>query len=221
MRLINSTPFPNIFQKVAQEDKNYLFQGDIIRECELISTPSTKHLGYLIVSNSCDLRRLDRKTAISLVPIYPFEYLLNKFIKTVTKKVISQKKRDEREGKDYDVESALCSEVAGLIFSEANYERKYTFFISPLEQLGNLPSIAFIEDVKSINKEYTERLLEHRIVSLKSPWKEKLGYMVGNLYNRVATYSPRTSAIKDWWKVAYEREYQEALHYCIDSQSIV
>jgi len=152
---------------------------------------------------------------ISFVPIYPFRCLLQDIIKIVTKKLISQKKKHEREGRDYDVESVLCSKVAELIFSEANYARKYTFFISPLEEFDNIPSTAFIQDVRSINKEYKERLLEYRIVSLKSPWREKLGYMVGNLYNRVATYSPKTSSIKDWWKAAYEKEYREALHKII------
>lgn len=211
MKLINGTPFPNIFKKVEEEDKEYLFQGDIISGCELISTPLTRHLGYLVASNSCDLQRLDRKTVVSLVPIYPFEYTLKGIIETATKRVIAQKKRHEREKTDYDVELALCLEVAELIFSEANYARKYTFFISPLEEFDNLPSIAFIEDVRSINTRFRKRLLEHRIVSLRNPWREKLGYMLGNLYNRIGTYSPKTSLIKGWWKVTYKRDYQEAL----------
>jgi len=211
MKLINGTPFPNIFKRIEEENKEYLFQGDIISACDLISTPKTKHMGYLIASNSCDLQRLDRKTVVSLVPIYPFKYILKGIIETVAKRVIAQKKRHEKERTDYDVESALCLEVAELIFSEANYARKYTFFISPLEEFDNLPSTAFIEDVRSVNKKYKRRLLEHRIVSLRNPWREKVGHMVGNLYNRIGTYSPKTSLINNWWKVAYKRDYQEAL----------
>lgn len=212
MELINGTPFPDMFEKVDEEDKEHLFQGDVISECGLISsTPSAGHLGYLIASNSCDLRRLESKKIISLVPIYPFGYTLKNMIETATNRVIAQKNKHQKEGTDYDAESTLCSEVAGLIFSEANYARKYTFFISPLGKFDNLPSIAFIEVVKSINKKFKERLLEHRIVSLRNPWREQLGCMMGNLYNRIATYSPETSFIKCWWKVAYKRDYNEAL----------
>lgn len=211
MKVINGTPFPNMFKKVDEEDKVYLFQGDIISKCGLISTPENEHTGCLIASNSCDLQRLKEKTVISLVPVYPFRRQLKRMIEIATKKVICQKDKHELEGRDYDVESMLCSRVAELIFPEANYARKYTFFISPLEEFGNLPSTAFIEDVKSINKEYNKRLLEHRIVSLRNPWREKLGYMVGNLYNRVGTYSPKIGLIKNWWKVAYKRDYNEAL----------
>ncbi len=89
MKLINGTPFPDMFEKVDEEDKEYLFQGDVITECGLLqedpisesglisSTPSARHLGYLIASNSCDLRRLKDKRVISLVPIYPFGYTLH------------------------------------------------------------------------------------------------------------------------------------------------
>lgn len=223
MKLINGTPFPDMFEKVDEEDKEYLFQGDVISECGLLqedpisesglisSTPSARHLGYLIASNSCDLRRLEDKRVISLVPIYPFGYTLKNMIESATKRVIAQKNRHQKEGMDYDPESTLCSEVAGLIFSEANYARKYTFFISPLEKFDNLPSIAFIEVVRSINKVSQKRLLEHRIVSLRNPWREQLGCMMGNLYNRIATYSPEPSFIKCWWKAAYKRDYREAL----------
>jgi hypothetical protein len=41
-------------------------------------------------------------------------------------------------------------------------------------------------------------LLNYKICSLKPPWREKLGYMVGDLFNRISTNSPEEDRIRDW-----------------------
>ena len=47
-------------------------------------------------------------------------------------------------------------------------------------------------------------LLQHRNLTITSPWKEKLGYKVGYLFNRVATYTPEREEIKDWVGVNFK-----------------
>lgn len=154
MNFIKYTPFPDMFEegevcyfnKPPKQDpinpmhqpivqsgpvgcKKCLLQGDIIKIADgeyYLFGHREKAIGYLVISNSCDLGREKRNTAmISLVPIYSFNTWLNK---------ISQKK------------------VADQLFEESNYHKKTTFFLSPLDEFGSKPSFASIDDIKTIKK---------------------------------------------------------------------
>lgn len=271
MDFIEGTPFPDMFVKddACLSDgrkEKCLLQGDIIKISDKESRLFKKQMGavgYLVVSNSCDLVNRNVRS-ILLVPIYSFDVWFNDHTK---------KQLDGR---------------AKALYNEANYEKKATFLISPLAQFGNKPTMAFIDDIKSIrfsfnvfnwddvpgidsakltnfltrvfgidwvndtnlekiedgniiqastetntlflvynhseaeailivddgriNKFEARRvngklnvifnlytfLLKHRLCSLKPPWREQLGHKVGNLFNRVSTYSPEHPKIRDW-----------------------
>lgn len=131
--LITGTPFPDMFEQgnTCRFGK-YLFQGDIInlaRDEARLFNKQEGAVGYLVVSNSCDLQnKNDNARPILLAPIYPFDY----WYKRSLKKTLTEK----------DINNELLEEI--------KYNKKDTFFISPLEQLGNKPLIAFIADIKSI-----------------------------------------------------------------------
>ncbi|OPY51909.1 MAG: hypothetical protein A4E51_01447 [Methanosaeta sp. PtaU1.Bin055] len=185
MDLISETPFPNMFESIeGREPPNCLFQGDIIEIVEgksKIFTGQTGAIGYLVGSNSCDLVNNNLKT-ISLVPIYPFDVWYSKFSEKNAKN-IAKELRDELE-----------------------YKRKQTFLISPLEKFGNKPSIAFVDDIRSIKSDRCINiLLKFRFSSLKAPWREQLGYKLGNIFNRVSTYTPEIDALHAWVE-KYKRE---------------
>lgn len=267
--LVEGTPFPDMFEKGKScKFGRYLFQGDIIEYVEGETNFFNKQegaVGYLVLSNSCDLQNENKSLRpILLAPIYPFDHA------RVAEKDTYQ----------------------GLIH-ETQYDKKDTFFISPLEQFGDKPLLAFIADIKSIryniifdwnkisetahgldNKklEYLFRifhidpaeriniekiddneaiivltdnnsilirlndkrttaifefhkgrtveliakkdneklnvdfrfdkyLLNYRLCSMKPPWREQLGYRVGNLFNRVSTYTPTKGELKSWTEI--------------------
>lgn len=134
MNLIQNA-FLNIFENegvCSSEDsecslKKHLSQGDIIRSSKdfAVFTKLPGMIGYLVISNSCDLinNKLD---TILLAVIYSFDIW-------------------------YDPHSE--KELNGLskeLYREANYANKTKFFIPPLEAFGDNPSVAFIGDIKSM-----------------------------------------------------------------------
>ena len=121
MNLIQNA-FLNIFENegaCSSEDsecspKKHLSQGDIIRSSKdfAVFTKLPGMIGYLVISNSCDLinNKLD---AILLAVIYSFDIW-------------------------YDPHSE--KELNGLskeLYREANYANKTKFFIPPLEAFGD------------------------------------------------------------------------------------
>lgn len=73
--LIEGTPFPDMFEKGdCCKFGKYLFQGDIIKFVEEETNLFNKQkgiVGYLVVSNSCDLQQKNVKLRpILLAPIY-------------------------------------------------------------------------------------------------------------------------------------------------------
>lgn len=209
MLFIDDTPFPDIF--IDNKDKTHLFQGDIIRK-EALPDFEEELLGFIIISNSCDLNSLKDKDLISISPIYPFSFVFNDMIKNATNQAKKEINRINHKGdkiKKIDYFKYFVDKLCGFIKEEANYVKKYTFFISPLKKFNNNPSIANLKNILSIKKNYSEVLLKNRIISLKSPWSETLGYKVGNLFNRVATYTPEIKGIKKWSETVFEDIYKE------------
>jgi len=175
-----------------------LFQGDIIKfekgsRADFLKERYKDILGYLVLSNSCDLDR-DDLSIISLAPILPFKTWLtmcaDEFLDNP--KIKNQK----------DLENNITSSI----FKEMNYDGKFTFYIPPIYEFGNKPATAFLNDIRSIEVEYIEILLENRIRALKPPWREKLGYKVAYLFNRIATDDTKKELrdeIKAWWTSVY------------------
>ena len=203
-----SSIFFDMFE--APKDKK-LFQGDIIKreedECDFFDGQEDA-VGYLIVSNSCDIINGNIEF-ISLVPIYPF-------FKGVEGKMEKYKSKfvDQCKSKSFNVGGFIKqfeNEIVDLISDEVNYKRKSTFFLSPLHKFGDFPTLATIEDVRSVPVNETKDLiLDHRICSLKNPWRELLGFKVAYLYNRIATDDPPAKEeLNGWWKKAYEKSYNE------------
>jgi len=196
---IPDTPFFDIFETNEEICKRgrCLFQGDIIRlvkgETDFFIERYPDVLGYLIISNSCDLDRLEKMERISMVPIFPFKKLLDEFLDKRIEKLKNTKE--------------LENEVTNMIYNESNYKTKFTFFISELKEFSDKPTIAYLDDVRSVEIKSIDMLLKNRITSLKGPWREKLGHKVGYIFNRVATNTPDKEKIKAWWITTYNEEY--------------
>lgn len=208
MEYVSGTPFPDMFERSSDSK---IFQGDIIRrdndEGDFFDGQEGA-VGYLIISNSCDIIN-ENIEYISLVPIYPFFKALKGYMEEFRSKFEKINGKDKHYNKDSKVKE-FENQIASIIKKETNYDGKSTFFISPLDEFSGLPTLALIEDVRStLIIDSKEIILKNRLCSLKNPWREKLGFKVANLYNRIATYSPEKDAINAWWKNAYEKDYRK------------
>jgi len=204
MLFIKDTPFPDIFYD--NDDEDHLFQGDIIKK-EAIPITENAILGFLILSNSCDLNELKKKEFISISPIFPFSITFNNMLNKAfnqTRSEIKKIKNNSGNIEKFDYFDFMLNKLSNYIKEEANYIKKYTFFLSPLKEFKNNPSIANLENIVSISKTHSKILIKNRIKSIKPPWCEKLGYKVGYLFNRVATYTPDIKNIKRWSKEIYK-----------------
>ncbi len=210
MELIEGTPFPDLFSE--PEDPNKLAQGDIIVFENFIKTEKN-HLGFVILSNTCDLDRPRTINSISIALIHSFNFVLDKMIKDAiqTTRKAYQRIESEEKRESFDFKHIFLESLSKYIYDEANYSKKFTYFISPLSHFENKPTIINLEKIHSINKSYYLQFIKHRITTIKSPWKEKLGFKVGFIFNRVATYTPKSNEIKDWWIKSYDDIYKEKI----------
>jgi hypothetical protein len=211
MELIPGTPFPDMFDRTNGScDVGCLCQGDIIRitkgKCDFFDEQDDA-LGYLIASNTCDLQQHNEMEWICLVPIYPYDLVLREFLGDKSEQIAKKLKN----GKTKDAKSELEETMANIILKDSNYVPKFTFFISPLIEFNNMASIAYLDDIRSTNLESKNILLDNKICSIKSPWREQLGYKLGNLFNRASTFTPESKDIRAWWIDAYNKEYEDTL----------
>jgi len=198
MDLIKKTPFPDIF--CEPEKKSQIFQGDIIKYKNYIDTKK-ENLGFIILSNSCDLENLNNKKLISIAPIVPFNFVFDDMVNEAFKRTKNKVKTLKSSTEVIDYFTNLVSQS---IYNESNYKKKYTFFISPLLEFDNKPTVAYIEHITSINNTEFKTIFKHRIISIKPPWREKLAFKTGYIYNRIATFTPEVKDIKKWWTSTYK-----------------
>jgi len=220
MKLIEGTPFPDMFDRANDScEIGCLCQGDIIKiskgKCDFFDEQD-EAIGYLVASNTCDLQQHNDMEWICLVPIYPYELILGDYLDDKYKLIIKKLRKDEK----IDAKSELETTIANVILKDSNYVPKFTFFISPLIEFNNIASIAYLDDIRSISLESKSILLENKICSMISPWREQLGYKLGNLFNRASTYTPECKDITAWWTGIYNEAYTETLEKIVNPEVV-
>jgi hypothetical protein len=183
------------FTYVGQSDTN-LQQGDL-----LAITPELKalllnyhsyygaHPDYhflLILTQTCDLARRNSDCKSPYVTVAAVRSLL-----TVLRRQLSAIERSEtaRQG-------GFSSEGTRKLFEQFvehllnNNEPGYFYLHEEHDTLLTEPHVAFLTLSVALKREHYEKCLAARVLSLKPEFQAKLGWLVGNLYSRVAT--------KDW-----------------------
>ena len=97
--------------------------------------------------------------------------------------------------------------VTTIVYNEMNFTNKFTFYIPPVNEFRNMPTTAFLNDIRSVEVKSVEKLLDNRIYALKPPWRERLGYKVAYIFNRIATDDTKKEErdpIKSWWIRIYD-----------------
>lgn len=149
-----------------------LSQGDIFLRFENKAIPKSevKELGFMILTYTCDLEHPNDLNYILFCPIFDFDILIEKYIKINQNKSIA------------NINEAL-GDIVSKLFSN---DIRHYFFLSPIPEIKENPAYAHLEQITKIPKQFMRDLINNRIISLKRPWKEKLGWMTGNLFNRIA-----------------------------------
>ncbi len=180
-------PFPNIYLKERLPE--HLCQGDIILGYESRKLPKYKPdvLGIIVLSETCDLANPGNVRYVSLSPIYPFEVFVKNAVRLYVKK----------RGPDIELTKILES-VSGKAYKMANYEDKRLFFLPPDEIFKESAGFSSIDQISHVSFSCVDDLFRLRKASLLSPWREKLGYKTGYLFNRVATDTPEKERVTEW-----------------------
>lgn len=149
-----------------------LSQGDIFSRFDdkIIPKSEEEELGFIILTYTYDLEHPDDLSYILFCPVLDFDILIKKYLEINKNKKLT------------NINEMLMSKVNN-IFSNDN---RYHFFLSPIPKVCKNPAFAHLEQITKISKKYMDNLLKNRKISLKKPWREKLGWMVGNLFNRIA-----------------------------------
>ena len=149
-----------------------LSQGDIFSRFDdkIIPKSEEEELGFIILTYTCDLEHPDDLSYILFCPVLDFDILIKKYLEINKNKKLT------------NINEMLMSKVNN-IFSNDN---RYHFFLSPIPKVCKNPAFAHLEQITKISEEYMDNLLKNRKISLKKPWREKLGWMAGNLFNRIA-----------------------------------
>ena len=171
VQIFKSTSEPD---KVCQGDIFILTNGELqeILPEEIYQMDITLN-GFIVISNTCDIEN-DNITYINICPIVALEYMVESI----------RKKKKKQGKKSKDIKNSINSSINDLV----GYNLKKYFYL-PKDETCNIDDewVVLIEFVLTHDRDYILPLIKkRRVCTLKNPWKEKLGWIVGTFYNRVS-----------------------------------
>jgi hypothetical protein len=170
-----------------------LNQGDILRRSpDLVALLEeffpyyAKHRDYvyfMVLTQTCDLVRRDGDPCaapyISMAAIRPIKDVLlmeaakNQHVKLRATNIVGNKARDKLA---MFLESLMDNDKAGLFYLHTDPSLDITE-----------PYCAILQLSISLRAEHYDKCLGAKIAQLKEPFQAKLGWLIGNMYSRVAT----------------------------------
>jgi hypothetical protein len=144
-----------------------------------------KYLGFLVATQSCDLvrrRAAPKASYVNLAAIRTLSQVIRKVVAYAAEPVangafLSSRKRDARQ---------LLQRLLNQ-----NEQTMGLFFLYTDEAAGVAePAAAFLRVTVALRSEHYDILRAARVGRLRSEYRAKLGWLIGNLYDRPAT--------KDW-----------------------
>ena len=177
-------------------DKEDLQQGDIIENqeevCGIVNNAYPQFSGseydaFLVITQSCDLVRRYGKPCkskyINLVPIQPLEEIFLSLLDRVCDRFKINCRLYSARGKSNAIQliESICNQNAwalGVFFFHSDIDVKI-----PVDSVGLL-QVGFAVPSES---HYYDKLAKARSGRLNVAFQSRLGWLVGNLYSRVAT----------------------------------
>jgi len=134
---------------------------------------------FIVVSNSCDIEN-DSIDFLSIAPSVELNFVIDILIK----QMVTKKKKDGNFYSNKEIKSFVKNIIHNLVL----YGSKKFFYLPKNQDYSvNNDCIVHLDIILIDNlKQIRPLILKNRICTLKNPWKEKLGWAMGNMYNRVA-----------------------------------
>lgn len=188
--------FHNIY--ITDDLSDHLNQGDIFTK---LSNPDFNYdfgpanIAFMILTYTCDFTN-NKVYHVNFCPIYTIESLIVKLTET----------------NQYKNESNALDSSKKFITQISQYNNSKFYFLPSHQNLNNKNSYANLELIQSIKYEkFKAEMLSNRILSLNSPWREKLGYLISYNYNRVALKDHNKSLLQDLYTNQLKEEYQKLI----------
>ena len=161
-----------------------LTQGDIFARFETKFLPNIdpEELSFMVLTYSCDLVNRKDLSFIHICPVFSIEVIIADYI-------------DINKGKNVD---NLRNGLKDKIYDISQFIPKNYFFLTPHPIFNYLPAYADIGQIWNLPIEYYDEMKSNRLVSLFSPWREKLGWKLGYLFNRIALEDVRKEEIENF-----------------------
>ncbi|MFQ5454459.1 MAG: hypothetical protein ACE5D6_09780 [Candidatus Zixiibacteriota bacterium] len=176
-----------------QRPEGDLRQGDLLQITPEIKGVLSKFHPYfsdhpdypflIVLTQSCDLERRDGKCKsryITLAAVRPLDTLIDRELK-------------KHQQSSIEVHNKFCSSdrrrlVRDFLVKLYNNNLEDYFFLAPSSEFEiQDPLVAFLMLSVPIKAEHYKKCLSARIAQLKEIFRAKLGWLVGNIYSRVAT----------------------------------
>jgi len=164
----------NIYSKISKD----IVQGLLFRlsreELDTLFTDVPEEINtFIVLSNSCDLINNSVKY-ISIAPIVPLSFIVQQ--------VAKQKKEANKDSKS--IKSSIDNKIRDML----QYKSKIFFYLPPSKYYKiKEPNVALLDNIRTLDFNQVKTIiLKNGVCILKSPWNEKLGWCIGNIYNRIA-----------------------------------
>lgn len=220
---MESTPLHWTYDEIKESEAD-LFQGDILVLTDELRTllekvhkhfTDDKYLGFIIITQSCDLvlrKGKCKANHINLSVIKSLEGTIDKLLDQCCRKISEGiYTRETKSQANYLIERIL----------NQNEEKLGLFYLHPEPsiEIGE-DSIAMLRINIALRSEHYKILQDARRGRLKSEFRNKLGWLVGNLYSRAATTDWSEKKQRDRMKTIINRILDNAVS-CWYSQSII
>ncbi len=178
----------------SQINATHLYQGDIFArfdnefEKQVLPDVEPSEIAFMVLNYTCDLINKKDLSHVFICPIFKLEVVIGETLK-ILKEKHPQKSKDT-------VIKFLIKKISEIF----KYEKKFFFFLAKTPEFEGSHAFADLLRIATIPVEYIKNILESRIKSLKSPWREKLGWKMRYLINRVGLTDTTNSSIEDYLK---------------------
>lgn len=158
-----------------------------------------KYSGFMILTQTCDLVRRDSVACgsryINLAVIRPLSAIMPVLLDRACKKIDNVKLR---EGRVYCLKSRARADMLLERIVNQNEQAMGLFYLHPdADAKIAEPSVAMLPVSIALRAEHYDALLKSRSARLGEGFRGKLGWLIGNLYSRIAT--------QDWEKETAKR----------------
>ena len=190
---------PTHFTYEHMDDPNGdLRQGDIVQPSGELRTllsnvhphfTNDKYIAFLVLTQSCDLARRAsscKSRYINLAVVRPLVDMLSSFLDKACEEVRIDNKRIE--GLYISETKQKAEQLLARILNQ-NAQAEGLFYLHPDTSIGITEcSVALLQVTVAVRAhEHYDKLVRARSGRLKEQFQSKLGWLIGNLFSRVAT----------------------------------